>query len=354
MSHSHSSTHSGGAETIDQVLHIKFPRIHSSEETLASMTSRNFGPPLSPTFVGPGSKRSRQQTTAAEEDQSEHPLYQDLASNYWQGPMPGHFIMHLQDHVRLKAVQSFDNLPLLLVQYIQTLPGRNLTIPDNHQYASHKRRNALFDWEKPSTTVETIPDLQDAHIYQGKLIAACASALAGNSARFADSTGFLQSAENAPTIHPGSEEVHAAEYLVLNPTLPGVRASTKQAHQIRYEAIEHFGLSAIQVTHIQPICAPLNANFPLSAVVQFAQEQLPLESFICQGWDDSAHCRSDHCCGRVLDFPMPFTTSGRPIGVDGDLALSLISQAKVTRLPARKPLTRAERITVSLFLENVR
>ncbi|KAF9040204.1 hypothetical protein BDZ89DRAFT_1060618 [Hymenopellis radicata] len=363
MSHSHSSTHGGRTQTIRQILRIKFPRIHSSEETLVSTMSRDFGPPLSPTPVGPGSKRSRQQGIAAEEDQSEHPLYRELVA--WQGLMPGYFIMHLPERSRLKYVKSFVNLPLLLVEKLQTFPGLDLTIPHGNRYASDRRTGLLFDWEDtddPSKAVETIANLQAAHRYQGQLIAACASAVAGNPAGFTDSLDLLQSTsrKTAQTIHPGSEEVCAAEYLVLNPELPGIRASTRRAHKISYEAVEFFGLSAIQATHIQPICAPLNADFPLSSVVQFAKDQVLPDSeleefFICHGRDDPArNCRSAHCPGRVLEFPRPFTTSGRPTGVDGDPALHLISQwAQVTNLPSLKPLTRAEKITVLLFLEQV-
>ncbi|KAF8870216.1 hypothetical protein CPB85DRAFT_757224 [Mucidula mucida] len=270
--------------------------------------------------------------------------------------MPGYFIMHLPDRARLKYVKASGNIPLFLVDYIQRFPGLALPIPHLDRSASRKRAEMLFGREHAiddPREIETIADLQKAHLYQGELIAACASAVAGNPKRFTDTSDFLQSTRTAPTIHPGSEEVSASRYLSLNPELPGLRKSTRQAHQVRYDALELFRLSAIEATHIQPICAPLNADFPLSAVVQFAQEQLPLESFICQGHDDPARCRSDHCCGRVLEFPRPFTTSGRPIGIDSDLVLPLMNQAQVTRLPYRRPLNRAEMITVSLFLQNV-
>ncbi|KAF9018793.1 hypothetical protein BDZ89DRAFT_337555 [Hymenopellis radicata] len=356
MSRSRASARDDGSESIRQILRTKFPRIHSSEETLASTTSRNLGPPLSPTPVGPGFKRSRQQGVAAEGDQSEHPLYRELIA--WQGPMPGYFIMHLPERGRLENVKLFDNLPFLLVENIQTFPGLELAIPHGNRYASDNRSREFALWESlygPSTDVENLENLVAAHRYQGELIAACASAVAGNPKKFTDSIGFLESKTTAQTIHPGSEEACAAEYLSLNPELPGFRASSRRTHQTRYDAVEYFGLSAIQATHIQPICAPVNADFPLSDVVQFAKDKLLPESFICKGRDDPAqNCRSAHCPGRVLEFPRPFTTSGRPTGVDGDPALHLISQwAQVTNLPSLKPLSRPKKITVSLFLQQV-
>ncbi len=312
MSHPHSPSHDEvRIQTIRQIIQIKFPRIHSSDDVLVSTTSRSIGPALSPTPIGPGSKRSWQQASTVENDKSEHPFYRELVA--WQDPMPGYFLMHLPAQLRLNGVKSFDNLPFLLFEKIHAFPsGLDLPIPPTSRYASETQLGRLFNWEDlhdPSKAVETTLDLRKAHLYQGQLIAACASAVAANPEYFTDSVDFLTSTDTSRTIHPGSGEVCAAEYLTLNPDLPGIRASTKRKLQAHYEAIEHFGLSSLQATHIQPICAPLNADFPLSAVVQFAQEQLPLESFICQGRDDDAvhSCRSDHCTGRVLDFPVPFT-----------------------------------------------
>ncbi len=103
----------------------------------------------------------------------------------------------------------------------------------------------------------------------------------------------------------------ATGYISLDPRLPGIGGSTKGTYKLAYDAIQHFGLSAMQATIVQPICAPLNQAFLLSAAVRAAKLEIPLESFICQGPDDPAHsCRSSHCRGKVAKFPYPFTTAG--------------------------------------------
>ncbi|KAF8878706.1 hypothetical protein CPB85DRAFT_459523 [Mucidula mucida] len=81
-------------ETIRDILFTKFPRVHSSEEVLASQ--RTFVPPL--TQLTPiGSKQSRRLTG---DDQDGHPLDNTLVS--WQGAMPCYHLMHLAHHLRMR------------------------------------------------------------------------------------------------------------------------------------------------------------------------------------------------------------------------------------------------------------
>ncbi|KAF8868209.1 hypothetical protein CPB85DRAFT_1448747 [Mucidula mucida] len=339
-------------ETIRDILFTRFPRVHSNEEVLASQRTYDFGPPL--TQLAPfGSKRSRR-LTADVFDKAGHPLDNTLIS--WQGPMPGYHMMHLAKHLRREKIVFIGNLPSIFADSIARLGGLGVKIPQNGVFSYKTRGQELGAYEKTTGSVhavETIQDLEKAQLYREKLIAACSSAAIASPMRFADSVGLLAWTGDPPTLQPGSEEASAIRLSapILDPELPGVSNSTKRAHKLAYDAIEHFGLSAIQATRVQPICAPLNEAFPLSAAVRAAKLEIPLESFICQGPNDPAHfCRSSHCRGKVAKFPYPFTTAGRPTGVDGDPVLELIARAAKSNAPVEPP-TKEELVTSSLLLD---
>ncbi|KAF8876900.1 hypothetical protein CPB85DRAFT_487568 [Mucidula mucida] len=338
-------------ETIRDILFTKFPRVHSNEEVLASQRTHTFGPPI--TQLAPvGSKRSRG-LTADLSNQEGHPLlYGKLIS--WQGAMPGYHMMHLAAHLRMRKVIFVGNLSNLFADSIPQLGGLDVEIPPGDDFSSADREQRLSAYEKttgPNHAVETVAHLTEAQMYREELVAACSSAAIASPTHFADSVGLLAWKRDPPTLQPGSEEVKATGYILLNPRLPGVSDSTKRAHKLAYDAIKHFELSAIQATRVQPICAPLNQAFPLSAAVRAAKLETPLESFMCQGPDDPAHfCHSIHCRGKVAEIPYPFTTAGRPTGVDGDLVSELISRAAKSNVPVEPP-NKEELVTSSLLLD---
>ncbi|KAF9040257.1 hypothetical protein BDZ89DRAFT_360865 [Hymenopellis radicata] len=106
-------------ETIRSLLSMKFSRVHSSAEELASRgMTRDLGPTLSSTQAS-SSKRSLTvmlslSSDVVESDRHFFPLYKDLLA--WQGPFLDYFLMHLADNLKLKHVKFINNLHRLFAK----------------------------------------------------------------------------------------------------------------------------------------------------------------------------------------------------------------------------------------------
>ncbi len=134
--------------------------------------------------------------------------------------------------------------------------------------------------DRNGETIESIDDLKDAHQYRESMAAAFASVLVGHLSSV-KKLEFLQWTKSPRNLYPGSAEALAGGYVSINLSLPHVSPSVKGMLQAGIDAIRRFRLSDIQVTRFQAICAPLDGDFPLYAIEQFAKEGLDLTSLTC-------------------------------------------------------------------------
>ncbi len=355
-------------ETIRSLLPMRFSRAYSSAEELASTgMSRTLGPTLSPTQA-PSSKRSLSLMLGLSSDDVDFDrhflsLHKELVA--WQGPFPDYFLMHLADNLKLKHVKFINNFDRLLAQAISDYPGLEFEIPEGHEFSSEMRSK---DWLRlgrdGGQQVETVADLVKAHNYRERLAASISSVLVGNT-RVQNDSEVIKIADfskartitwtNTPqSLLPGCEAARAAGYYSINPALPGIADSLKAERRNAFTSINHFHLADAAVNDIQPICAPLNADFPFFAMVQIAKQELPLESFSCQGPDHpERYCGSPKCTCTGPDGSERLTVTGRPTSVDGNPALELIRRAERTHNTAFLPLTPAQLKTGSLALWQV-
>ncbi|KAF9040250.1 hypothetical protein BDZ89DRAFT_360826 [Hymenopellis radicata] len=351
-------------ETIRSLLSMKFSRVHSSAEELASRgMTRDLGPTLSST----SSKRSlivmlSLSSDVVESDRHFFPLYKDLLA--WQGPFLDYFLMHLADNLKLKHVKFINNLPRLFAQAVLEYPGLDFEIPKKYEFSSFRRGKTLFRWQRSGgPQVETLAELVEAHEYRERLAAGLASVLVGN-ARLRSEDSDIADTDNARTITwtntprtllPGCEAARAAGYFSIDPAFPGIAESIKTDRREAFAAVNRFHLADAAVTDIQPVCAPLNPEFPFFAMVQIAKQDIELlpevlESFTCAGPEHpERYCGSSSCtCGP--DGFEQLTVSGRPTGVDGHVALELIRKAETTNFPYLLPLSTPQLKTGTLSL----